>query len=545
MYQPSFRDAQALEPAEQIVSTPEAIPLPWLEPVQRKSLSALVADPLTGPILLLAAAFAIRCAWFGNPVIQIDEQFYLLVGDRMLHGALPFVDVWDRKPIGLFLIYGAIRLLGGTGIIQYQVVATLFAWATALIITRIARSIASARAAWLAGGVYLLWLNFFTGEGGQSPVFYNLFVAGAGLLTMRAMARDATPRRIFRLGLAAMALAGVAMQVKYTALFEGIFFGLALLWAIARATGRVTPVLGAGMAWVALALLPSALVLSYYASVGHADAFLYANFLSVMERGSAGMPELLQRLGIMALLLSPLFGALALSERAGLWRTHDRAAHHFILAWLGAAIGGLLAFGTYYDHYALPLLVSLCAAAAPAFDYVRRDARIGLRLAGLLVAIGLVGIGVNHHLLVKRKGDAAYISQLAQAIEANRHGGSLYIYEGEPILYLLTGAPAPTRFMFPNHLGEAIEAPAVGVDPTAELRRIVATRPQVIVDAALQPVFDTPERRAGRNLFINDATRAVLDAALAKGYRLAAQFKVNKLYRRVWVLRPGPRPLSV
>ena len=64
---------------------------------------------------------------FGNPVIgsdEGDEQFYLLVGDRMLHGLLPYVDVWDRKPVGLFLVYAAIRLLGGEGIWQYQLAAT-------------------------------------------------------------------------------------------------------------------------------------------------------------------------------------------------------------------------------------------------------------------------------------------------------------------------------------------------------------------------------------------------------------------------------------
>ena len=62
---------------------------------------------------------AARAQTFGNPVIGFDEQFYLLVGDRMIHGAIPFVDIFDRKPIGLFLIYGAIRLLGGEGTLQY------------------------------------------------------------------------------------------------------------------------------------------------------------------------------------------------------------------------------------------------------------------------------------------------------------------------------------------------------------------------------------------------------------------------------------------
>ncbi|MDU7524613.1 MAG: hypothetical protein E7K72_25125, partial [Roseomonas mucosa] len=93
--------------------------------------------------ILLLFAFAIRAPVFGNPVVGVDETFYLLVGDRMLQGALPFVDLWDRKPVGLFLIYAAIRLLGGEGVYQYQVVATLFAAATAGMISVVAASFAT------------------------------------------------------------------------------------------------------------------------------------------------------------------------------------------------------------------------------------------------------------------------------------------------------------------------------------------------------------------------------------------------------------------
>ena len=89
-------------------------------------------------LLLLGAALLLRAASFGNPVIEGDEGFYLLVGDRMRHGLLPYVDVWDRKPVGLFLVYAAIRLLGGEGIWQYQLVATVFAAGTALLVSRIA-----------------------------------------------------------------------------------------------------------------------------------------------------------------------------------------------------------------------------------------------------------------------------------------------------------------------------------------------------------------------------------------------------------------------
>ena len=135
---------------------------------------------------LLVFAIVVRARDFGNPIVHVDEQYYLLVGDRMLHGALPYVDIWDRKPVGLFAIFAAIRLLPGHGILAYQLVATFFAAATAWLIASGGRRLgASPLGALIAGLAYVLWLSFLSGRGGQSPVFYNLFVAGAAALTLR------------------------------------------------------------------------------------------------------------------------------------------------------------------------------------------------------------------------------------------------------------------------------------------------------------------------------------------------------------------------
>src|SRR3546814_10896897 len=78
------------------------------------------------------------------------------LGDRILnHGAIPYVDIWDRKPVGLFLLYAGIRLLGGDGIVQYQVVATLFAAATAILIAGWSARFSGWVAATVAGLFYL------------------------------------------------------------------------------------------------------------------------------------------------------------------------------------------------------------------------------------------------------------------------------------------------------------------------------------------------------------------------------------------------------
>jgi hypothetical protein len=291
----------------------------------------------------------------------------------MLRGDLPYVDIWDRKPVGLFLIFAAIRLLGGDGIVQYQVVATLFAAGTALVIARMAAPMAGLKAGTVAGVVYLLLLGLVGGTGGQAPVFYNLFVAGAALATMGAVTREgASAQTIRRRGLVAMALIGLAMQVKYTAVFEGVFMGLALMWASWRASRRPTRLAADAAIWIAAALAPTLAAFYWYAWLGHADAFIYANFLSIGDRSGAPLGELARRLAkAWKVLQVPVFVDPPGGAAGAVAAVRERRLDLQASAWPGWARRwpGYLAFGTYFDHYALPMFAPMALACAPLFAY--------------------------------------------------------------------------------------------------------------------------------------------------------------------------------
>lgn len=67
-----------------------------------------------------------------------NEELNGLSADLTWHGALPHVDVWDRKPIGLFLTYAALHPLSGGGLIGIQLVGTLSTVGTVFVIWNIA-----------------------------------------------------------------------------------------------------------------------------------------------------------------------------------------------------------------------------------------------------------------------------------------------------------------------------------------------------------------------------------------------------------------------
>ncbi|WP_458096250.1 hypothetical protein [Roseomonas sp. WA12] len=491
------------------------------------TIGAAVRHGWSVPLVLLAAAFLLRLPFLGNPVIEGDEQFYMLVGDRLLQGTLPYVDIWDRKPVGLFLIYAAIRALGGEGIVQYQLVATLFAGCTAILVARIAALIASPRGAVFAGVTYLLWLNVFGGEGGQSPVFYNLPVAVAALLALHAVLRPAGWTRLLGLGAAAMFATGLAMQIKYTAVFEGVFFGCALLWCGWRAGfGPMRLLLLSGV-WVGCALLPTLVAMGSYAAMGELQAFLFANFISVFHRNTAVVGSSLGRLATMAGLLLPLGACAVLGLRLArreLAATPDGLrATGFVAGWAVVAVAGVLVFGTYYNHYALPLLVPLSVAAAPllgspAARWRRVSAMLALSLVGVIAATALTVIHM------RARGDGTEVRALAGAATL-APGEFLYVFDGETILYFLTRSPLPTPFVFPTHLNDLREAEGIGIDPVAELRRILASGPAYIATTD------------GTRPRINPEAWAVMSEALRVGYEPVRSVRIGNrnrvMYRRV------------
>ena len=449
-------------------------------------------------LLLLAFAVALRCRDFGNPIVHVDEQFYLLVGDRMLKGAWPYLDLWDRKPVGLFAIFAAIRLLPGDGVLAHQLVATLFAAATAWCVARGARLLGAGGAGAAAGGVaYILWLSLLSGRGGQSPVFYNLFVAAAGVLTLRlpALARDGERRAIVASGAAACLLAGLAIQTKYTPVVEGTFFGLAHCWHLRRAGGRPGPLIVAATLWAALGLLPTAAVALAYRLHGPAafDAFWFANFTSVGLRRGYPAAKIAARLaGTGAQLLPLLFAAVAL------WRRPRPAAVTLAFGWLAAALVAYAMIGAFFDHYALPLLVPLAMVAGAALSGRLRAAvaLLGYGLALFVVRVALVPT------------DAASARAVAQVMRGHDGGACPYVFAGDSALYLLADACVPTAYAFPSALAYEPERGATGVDEAAEVRRILARRPPVIV------TMDVPMAPW------NPRTEPLVAAALARDYRL-------------------------
>lgn len=434
-----------------------------------------LASPTLATLLIITVAIATRLVAWWNPVAHVDDQFYLLAGEELLRGHWPYIDVWDRKPLGLFLLYAGIAWIGGGSILGLNLVATVFAATTAIVIRQLALRFATATSATLAALAYLIALPAFGGQTGQSPVFYNLLMATSAWLMFRAADSENRPALI-RQALAAMLLCGLAMTIKQISFVEGAFFGLAFLWMLKRKGMGSTALIATAASMIALALLPTALSFGGYALAGDVALreFVYANFISIFERGSFQLLAKLAGAAFFLLYLLPLLGLGAWGV-VGQWK-RDRCDPGTLLltGWLAAAMLGYLAVPAFFDHYALPLLVPLSVAAAIAFD---RGARWLLFLG--LAAFYLIDGKITDW--PANRQDALMYNQIATAAHVAAEGGCIYIVDGPSRLYSEFPNCRPTRYLFPDHLVLVTEADAVGVDTAVELGRILDSRPAVLI----------------------------------------------------------------
>ncbi|TPW33688.1 hypothetical protein [Oecophyllibacter saccharovorans] len=430
------------------------------------------------PVLLLLVALAMRAPLFGNALIYNDEDFYLYGGGQMWLGRWPYLDIWDRKPFGLFALFAFFHAFGPWRFWAYQLCATGCVWLTALLVRRMALLIASPGGAFVAAVFYIVALETRKGFGGQTPVFYNLLVACAfWLVVSRMETLQRQPARLRLTGLACMGLFGLALQLKPTVVFEGMFLGLVLLWLGWKGGQKPLALLLDGVLWVAAALLPTVLVVLGYVLAGHGREWWFANILSFFHRANAPEPhDVRQLLVIVGVFL--LCGWVFTWAQKTRFSAAQKRAYLFLSAWALVALVAVWLVGGYFIHYALPLMLPLSILVAPVWQ--ERTGK--LLLIGVMVVLVLSGVRQVRH-IAKKRGLETY-REIVRTL--SDPPGCVFEYLATPILMDATPQAARcqlTRWPFPAHLGLQREQGAMGVTPDegTEVARIFAAHPRYVV----------------------------------------------------------------
>ena len=490
--------------------------------------SALFASRRAQIGWFLLLAIVSRISVFGDGNYFNDEYFYFQVGLRMHDGALPYVDMWDRKGPGLFLTYWLTGFFGRS-LIAYQMAALLAAAATAFLVNCIAAHFTNRIGAILGGSLYLVLLVFFGGGGGQSPVFYNLPMAVAALSVVNALPRlreGQAPASLY----AAMAAAGFAITFKQTAICEAAFLGSFAVWQLAKA--KVPPL---RLAATALLLMvagaaPMALFAGFYALAGHFPEFWHAMVTANLAKTYNPAGDMWQRIATLAMLLSaawvPALAGLLIRDTSP--PQSHAAPRAFLIGWLIAGLAGVAVVPNFYEHYLLPLCLPLSVAAARALGFRKIGPIYGY---AAVLFILLLGPGFD---FAKRQASREAMAAAAADIRASAAQPRLLVYQGPVDLYRRVGRYPPTPLYYPLHLYFPAEHNVSHVGTAEAMRAIIAWRPTAIVTYHANPASEE-----------NPATAGLVHGYIKAHCRLKATRRFPEVYSShladIWICPDGPR----
>ena len=181
-------------------------------------------------VAILGLTFFLRMKFWNQP-FQMDEGVYGYIGWGMLDGLVPYKDVFDHKPPGIYLLYSLVFLLTEPSALNVKVFASIYTLVTALAVFLLTRKVAGTR----AGCLSMLLFGIFScgpkieGGGVNAEIFMILPYTLAAYFLLQAAETDKR-KSYFLAGL----FTGLACTIKQVAVVNFLWIVGFLLFRIWR-----------------------------------------------------------------------------------------------------------------------------------------------------------------------------------------------------------------------------------------------------------------------------------------------------------------------
>jgi 4-amino-4-deoxy-L-arabinose transferase-like glycosyltransferase len=463
----------------------------------RPSIAAGRAADAGAVLFLFAAAFLLRLTSFIPGVVDTDEGLYMVQAREWLAGGWPLVVAWDMHPVGAPAMFALAFAAFGTSVETARLLGLICVWATACALYAIARIGGLPRAVGVAAGlIYAAQTLLLGGLSTNTELLIAPFITGAMAIALRGALRALGPEpeapgwgALVAMGL----LVGIALLVKQVVVPEGcLAFAVLLGPALLRGLLPWRRALAMAGAYAALCAGPFLLMGLAYWVQGWLDAYLDGSLLAPFRYSLERIPpdEALRRVTAAALQVAPAFVVAGIALAAWRpWRGGQRAwLTGFLLAWFAVISFAIAAPGFYFAHYFLlwlpPLSLLAAIGAAHLARAVARPERLRPVFLGLVALIAADAWRAEIFTRIERGPGWMHADpprEVAAAVAALAGpGGTAFIANYHPSVYVMSGAALATRFPFPAHLTGVFEDLS-DTNTMAELMRVLASRPRVIV----------------------------------------------------------------
>lgn len=475
-------------------------------------------------VCLLLISILVRFPYYFIDVINWDESTFILMGQSLLDGHLPYTELWDLKPPLAFVAFACFIMVLGKSILAIRIAGTICVFLTSWFVYVVAREVGDFPSGtlrdrpvgFLAGILTIFAMTLI--RGGQATLTEHvacvLLVGGLAWLTTRTM----TPGALFLGGLLLTGATLVRLNLAYVVTGVGI-------WLV-YSKFKHQKVTGRGIFAYCFGSF-SLIFLTYLPYLITGDGSIWFNSVVLAPLSYSNSVEQV-RTG------SKILGAcLIYLTLCQLWqRTSSKKQQEYSLLqlMLFASVISILRGGEFYQHYYIqlaPLLVLTITLFWGRLPSPRgRLIIVGLAVA-LLLAIAQPISGqyqlIGDRLKTRKSlpyGDSYEIIEYLE--EHNPEQRPVYLMKNHLVYWLTDLKPLSKAATHPSNVGrdylfQYIDGAASNAE--AELSKILAKKPKFIVK---QKNLSHVEKHPGANLLFQQV--------LTTEYRLVKKIDDREIY---------------
>lgn len=437
--------------------------------------------------------FILRSPSYNKSVVDRDEGVYLLSGDAILHGGMPYREIWDPKGALLYFLYAFILKITGHSVLGLRLFTSLWIGLSAVLIFIIGRRLTDT-----AGGIFasLLFIAATSASdigalASNSEVFYLLPVL-AGVYIMLFL--KSGPLYLLGAGI----FLGLAFNIKSITIFDFLSLLLSIFF-IKKNEGSTFRTAGKALIFCIGFLIPLAFIAGYFQCKGCIDYFIDIYFTAPFRYVSSGLDPLVAVEGLSKFLYANililwglcLLAALSIYSCIGGMYGADRRIR-FLIVWLVFIIIGIMLHHRFFMHLFIQALPPLSILAG-IFMSKMISSKINKALAlALILCFGL-------EIFFVTKSNFEYFGRIicsGEKLKLNdtparvsdylrsrlKSSDYIYVVDYESVVYFLTGARVPTRYVYSFiYTDSEIWDSVLGVNAFEEMKKALSHKPSYVI----------------------------------------------------------------
>lgn len=438
-------------------------------------------------LTIIALVFVLRSPSYNKSVMNWDESVYLLQGENILHGGVPYREIWDNKGALLYFIFAFILKFTGHSIIGLRLITVLWISASAFFIFLIGRKLYNGLCGIIAAIFFISASSVeqLQALASNAEFFYILPVVIAVYI---ALFSKPDKWNVFSCGV----LCGLAFNIKSITVFDTGPIFLSVFFVAANKKRDISVTAKSVITFCLGFLIPLIVIMAYFQYKGFLNELLSTYFAKSFRYASHQF-DLVSAVHAMRKFLRRIFSVFwpicSLPLIACLYARNKKIA--FLVLWLLSVLVGILVHHRFFPHVFIQALPALCLLSAIAISKIlSMRIRSGILFFVILPLVLGVAAPVRYNLgnfknmvrdrSLKLDDTPAKVSDYLKPFLGQ--ADSIYVVNYQPVIYFLTKAKIPTRFPFPDiFVKTELYEDMLGIDTAMEIRKILYGNPSYII----------------------------------------------------------------